>query len=202
MKRAFFAIGTEIVLAPEGEDRAVTVERAQRKYLHDLKIELDQIEKECCSTVLDQVNANLREVNRRRGKPMSKREYKRKEDLVQLCVAHAVLRDLLCVGRAGLSDGILPTPDQINLVRETAERVRGLRMSYLDKALSFNLGGQNAQKENVRSRRELARLVKAKRVANKKLTHSGACDKVGGDLGLAAGYVRSLVHKSDYRLGK
>jgi hypothetical protein len=199
MKQAHFGLTVRLLCHPTPLDdatRARLEREATEDYLRDLRAEFDQIESRSCSPTVDEVTASLEELNRLRGAPMSKREYENKRDIVELCAQHYFLRQSLSAGRAALSDGVLPTPTEIDRIRTYGERVLELRMGFADKGLKFSfggIGGQNLRNKKIRDRGAVEQLIKNE--MKNGFSYSRAQQEVARELGITEGRIRQIVLK-------
>ncbi|MGO9605668.1 MAG: hypothetical protein ACLQAT_20160 [Candidatus Binataceae bacterium] len=198
MRQAHYTPGTFLLTAPPGTPHADTIRRAKEQYFRELREELDALEAETRSDVLDRIGANLEKTARRRKREMTKREVERKQDLLSLLFAHLKVRELLSSAHSYLDRSVMPPSKLMTYARIATELFRELRAGFAGRALEGIAVGQVTQlHQRVRDVAPIEREMKAYLAAHPKHSYTKASEAVGKKLTLKPRWIRELVPKNE-----
>jgi hypothetical protein len=170
-------------------------------FLRHLAQQLDALHRACHSPQLDKLVTNLDESSHSRDRPISDREFERRQELLSLIVFYKGTHELLGKYRRQVTAGELPTTAQMNEIRAAVQVLLGpLRRS--EKWLATRIGGQESQKkqfgspeEKLHRRGEFRRMVKNCMAANPGESYSWATKQVAAENEVSESWVRTLAPK-------
>ena len=160
--------------------------------LRDLAAELDEIE-QSLSPLLDEFGTNLRKSARRRGRPMTNREFEPKKETMRLWYGQMWVRWHVRRIRERIKSATIPPDEWVTQIRAGARVLLERRASFADRALSAVVEGQTGQLPRIKDTGKVRRLMETEFAKSGKYTKSS--EAVGLELGLNPRWVREIVPK-------